>query len=53
MATNMTDNDRKILAAVRKRDADGVSALLDEHRLGPMRRLAHLVEDDAHGASSG
>lgn len=35
---------RKILAAIRKHDAAAVSHLLDEHRLGPVRRLPHLVE---------
>ncbi|MEO6509628.1 MAG: GntR family transcriptional regulator [Nocardioides sp.] len=44
---------RKILAAVRKRDAAGVSALLDEHRLGPVRRLSHLVEDEKAGTTKG
>lgn len=42
---------RKILAAVRKRDAGTVSELLDEHRLGPVRRLAHLVQGDTNGDS--
>ena len=34
---------RKILAAVRKRDADALKHLLDEHRLGPVRRLPQLA----------
>lgn len=45
-ATNHKEH-RKILAAIRKHDAATVAHLLDEHRLGPVRRLSNLVEDEA------
>ena len=44
-ATNHREH-RKILAAVRKCDAEAVSALLDEHRLGPVRRLSNLTDGE-------